>query len=122
MILNAFIFGVLSYAILAFVYWTWGSTLHILDIDVNSTKLLDQKLFIDIFFAMAIAILVGVASLYIETYKVVTRIVQRLGATKEFGDEDVWDFVFNSSAPSVNIVPVQTRTASGLCWLCRFVF
>jgi hypothetical protein len=39
MILNTFIFGFLSYAILDFIYWSCGSTLSILDIDVNSTKI-----------------------------------------------------------------------------------
>jgi hypothetical protein len=69
MILNTFIFGVLSYAILDFVYWTRGSSLHILDIDVNSTKILDSRIFVEILYAMVIAVLGGVTFLYMETYK-----------------------------------------------------
>jgi len=102
MILNTFIFGVLSYAILYFVYWTRGLSLHILDIDVNNTKILDSKIFEEILYAMIIAVIGGIIFLYMENYKIVTRFVQMIGATKRFGDEDVWDFVFNSSSRSVN--------------------
>jgi hypothetical protein len=51
---------------------------------------------------MGIAVLGGIAFLYMENYKVVTWIAQKIGATRTFGDEDVWDFVFNSSSRSVN--------------------
>ena len=104
MILNAFIFGVISYAVLDGIYWMRGVKLHILDLDINSTKLLQPDTFQDILFSMLIAIILSVLYLYIENYKIFTRFIQRIRATKTFGDEDVWDFVFNSSSSSVNFV------------------
>jgi hypothetical protein len=104
MILNTFIFGVICYGMLDAIYWAAGSKLKIGEIDVNSTKLLDQKIFRDVFYAMAIAVVGGIGFLYIENHKLLTRFVQKIGATRTFGDEDVWDYVFNSSSESVNFV------------------
>ena len=33
-----------------------------------------------------------------------TRFLQKIKATKAYGDEDVWDFTFNSSVPAVEYV------------------
>ena len=46
----------------------------------------------------------GVLTLYAENHKLFTRFVQLIGATKTYGDEDVWDFVFNSSSNAVSFV------------------
>lgn len=102
MILNAFLFGVISYAILYTIYWKFGFPMHIVTIDVDSKKLFQPELFIDIFAATAIAIFLSIIHLYGENYKLFTRFVQSIKATRTFGDEDVWDFVFNSSSKSVN--------------------
>jgi len=102
MVLNAFIFGIVSYSILYIIYWKLGFSMHIAAIDVDSKKLFEPELFIDIFAATAVAILLAILHLYGENYKLFTRFVQTIKATRTFGDEDVWDFVFNSSSTSVN--------------------
>ena len=104
MILNAFIFGVISYAILGFLYSISGRTLHILSLDTDSKRLLDQDIFPEIVYAVIIALLCSIVLLYIENYKVFTRIVQKIRATRSFGDVDVWDFVFTSPSQSINFV------------------
>ena len=104
LILNVFIFGVLSYAILDVVYSYKGWTLKIFDLSTESTKLLEPAIFPEILYAVIISVAGGVLTLYIENRKVFTRFVQYIGATKTYGDEDVWDFVFNSSSPAVNFV------------------
>jgi hypothetical protein len=104
LILNAFIFGVVSYAILGLIYWRFGWTLHILNLDSDSKKLLQPDVFPEILYAVAISILGGIMLLYIENYKLFTRCVQFIRATKTYGDEDVWDFVFTSPSQSVRFV------------------
>jgi len=104
LILNAFIFGVISYAFLYVIYRCRGWNLRIFDLESDSKKLLQPEIFPEIMAALGIAVLGGIVSLYVENYKLVTRFVQSIRATKTFGDEDVWDFVFNSSSPSVNWV------------------
>jgi hypothetical protein len=107
MILNAFLFGVTSYLILYGIYAYRGATLAIMDLDTNSTKIIDPKIFKEILYAIAVAIIGSILTLYAENYKVFTWFVQKIRATKRFGDEDVWDFVFNSSSKSVNYVFVR---------------
>jgi Family of unknown function (DUF6338) len=104
MILNTFIFGVISYAILGGIYWVFGAKLSILNVDTNSSKLLQPETFKDILLSILLSIALGIAFLYVENYKLFTRIVQKINATKTYGDEDVWDFVFNSSSSSVNFL------------------
>jgi hypothetical protein len=104
MILNAFIFGVISYFVLYVIYLKSSTKLHILELDPNSTQIFQPPLFRDIIFATFVATFLSIIHLYVENNKLFTRFVQRIRATKTFGDEDVWDFVFNSSSASVNYV------------------
>lgn len=100
-ILNTFIFGVISYIILMSIYWLFDRKMNILDIDTNGTQLFNEREFPDILFAIGIAVVCGLIHLYAENYKWITRFAQYIGATKRFGDEDVWDFVFNSNSKDV---------------------
>ena len=45
--------------------------------------------------------------LYGTNYKLLTRLLQSISATKRYGDEDVWDFTFNSGKPEVEYVHVR---------------
>lgn len=49
-----------------------------------------------VLYATFLAIILSVAHIYIETYKVIARGLHFLNATTKFGDEDVWDYVFQS--------------------------
>jgi Family of unknown function (DUF6338) len=98
LILNTFIFGVLSYAFLYIIYRYNGWSLKLFELETESKKLIQPEIFPEIIVAVIIAIVGGVLSLYIENHKLFTRFVQKIGATKTYGDEDVWDFVFNSTS------------------------
>lgn len=104
MILNSFIFGVLSYAILYLIYSMRGATLEIFNIDGSNTRLIQPQILSEILYAMIIALIGGIIFIYIENFKLVTQLLQKIGATKRFGDEDVWDFVFNSSSSGVDYI------------------
>jgi hypothetical protein len=45
--------------------------------------------------------------LYASTYKLLTQLLQQIKATKRYGDEDVWDYTFNSGRPDVEYVHVR---------------
>jgi hypothetical protein len=104
LILNAFIFGVLSYAFLYLIYKCRGWSLKIFELQTDGNRLIQPEVFPEILAAVMIAVLGGVLSLYVETYKLFTRFVQWIRATKTYGDEDVWDFVFNSDSRAVSFV------------------
>jgi hypothetical protein len=122
LILNAFIFGVLSYAFLYVVYRYKGWSLKLFELESDSKKLIQPEIFPEIIAAVMIAI-GGVLSLYVENHKLFTRFVQKIGATKTYGDEDVWDFVFNSSCARSEFRTFQRfRTTSDLRRLCGDFF
>ena len=104
LILNAFIFGVLSYAILYFIYWYKGWSLKLFELETSSKRLMQPEVFPEILWAAGIATVGGVIGLYVENYKLLTRFVQRIRATNTYGDEDVWDFVFNSRSRAADFV------------------
>lgn len=104
MIVEVFIFGVLSYAILYCVYLPFGRTLSIFEVDTEATQLIDPGMLPDVLAATLVAIAAGIVSLYFETYKLLTRFVHYINATTTYGDEDVWNFVFNSQSESVDFV------------------
>jgi hypothetical protein len=45
--------------------------------------------------------------LYATNWKLLTRFLQCIRATKRYGDEDVWDFTFNSREAEVEYVNVR---------------
>jgi uncharacterized protein DUF6338 len=104
LVLNAFLFGVLSYAFLYIIYRCMGWSLKLVELDSESKKLIQPEIFPEILEALAIAIVGGVLTLYFENYKIFTRFVQTIRETKAYGDEDVWDFVFNSPSKTVDFV------------------
>jgi len=104
LILNAFIFGVLSYAILYIIYWCKGWNLKLFELETDSKRLIQPEVFPEILWAAVIATAGGVFGLYVENYKLFTRFVQRIRATNTYGDEDVWDFAFNSRSSAADFV------------------
>lgn len=103
-ILNVFIFGLLSYAILYLIYWPFGRPLALFAFDPESKKLIQPEILPDVVAALAVAFFAGIVGLYVENNKLFTRFVQSIGATKTYGDEDVWEFVFNSPSPTAGYV------------------
>lgn len=101
MILNAFLFGMISYFMLFLIFRTLGWPLALLSLDAENKKLLDIETLPEIIYAVGIAVLGSLGFLYIENRKILTWLLQSIGATNTFGDEDVWDFVLNSSSEDV---------------------
>jgi len=58
----------------------------------------------EIVVAIALSLLMAIAWIYAETYKLFWRLLQWLKATKRYGDEDVWDFTFNATDAAVEYV------------------
>ena len=107
LILNAFIFGVVSYLVLLLIYRPFGKSLDLFQMDTETKRLLQPEIVPDIFAAVVVATVLSIVHLYAENYKILTRMVQKIRATKTFGDEDVWDFVFNSPSPSVDLIHLR---------------
>ena len=57
--------------------------------------------------ATAVAFVLGVTWLYVRNHKFVPWLLLAIGATKRYGNEDVWDYTFNASDPSVEYVHLR---------------
>lgn len=103
--LSAFKFGIVSYVVTYLIYTLFGSNFAIGDISSANTKfVIDKEIFKEIALATVVGFILSILWLYATTYKVLTRILQAVGATKAYGDEDVWDYTFNSSNAAVEYV------------------
>src|SRR5262249_34487837 len=69
--------------------------------------LVPADIFPEIIEALGVSIVGSILTLYAENRKLFTRFVQKIGATRTYGDEDVWDFVFNSRSETVNFVHLR---------------
>jgi uncharacterized protein DUF6338 len=105
---RSFIFGLFSYVILFAL--SWCLSLHYGDLGIRMFQIKKDEAFLDagalqeVFFASLVAIVCSVLWLYITNYKMLTWFFQKIHATKRYGDEDVWEFMFNSSRPEAEYV------------------
>lgn len=104
-ILRAFLFGIASYVVTFSLYSGLGCAFSLSDIsDAASKGIFTPAIAKEIASATLVGTILAVLWLYVSNYKVDTRLLQWIGATKTYGDEDVWDFTFNSSAAAVEYV------------------
>ena len=108
---RTFIFGLAAYVVTFCIYWflSWFIT----DLNFQLFKFAKDTEFLDgssiklIFAASVVSIGCSVVWLYASTYKLPTRLLQRMKATRRYGDEDVWDFTFNSGRPEVEYIHLR---------------
>jgi Family of unknown function (DUF6338) len=108
---RSFIFGLFSYVILFAVLWFLS--LFQGDIGFRLFQIKKDESFLDadalkeVFFASLVAVICSVLWLYITNYKLLTWVLQKIHATKRYGDEDVWEFMFNSSRAEAEYVHLR---------------
>src|SRR5262249_19395690 len=108
---RSFVFGLASYAILFAILWLlslWFGDLGLKLPQFEKEKsFIDASVFREIFFASLVSLVSSVLWLYITNYKLVTRLLQSIGATKRYGDEDIWEFMFNSRRAEVEFINLR---------------
>ena len=108
---RSFIFGLASYGILFGI--SWGLSWHFGDLGLKIPQIkkeesfLDAHVFKEIFLASLVSLVCSILWLYITNYKLITRFLQLISATKRYGDEDIWDFTFNSRRAEVEYVHIR---------------
>src|ERR1044072_7241558 len=105
-VLRTFTFGLAAYALTFMIYGLLGIDFIIPEIKRDAGFI--ERRFIGQFAAASLVSLVcAVLWLYAINYKIAGNLLRMIGATKSFGQEDVWDFVFNSPQPAVEYVYVR---------------
>jgi hypothetical protein len=124
LVVNVFVFGLVAYLVTYLVYLippvsaVASFNLPTIDLDDGAAaQSLQRSVVDDILVATAMSLLLAPAWLAIQHRKWVVRFLQWIGATKRYGDEDVWDFLLSSDDPRslyVNVRDEQTgQTFSG---------
>ena len=106
--MRAFMFGLVSYAATFLLFTAIGRPFSIIDLGAReNTAIVTAAIAYEVVVAIAISLGLSVFWLYMTNYKLLTRLLQKIGATKTYGDEDVWDFTFNSQKAVVEYVHVR---------------
>lgn len=103
--LRAFLFALVSYGVTFIIYTLLGKPFILVNIsDAANHSVVTTDIVYEVMGAIGIGLLLAVIWIYSATYKWLTKALQIIRATKTYGDEDVWDFTFNSSIPAVEYV------------------
>jgi hypothetical protein len=107
-IVHCFVFGVLTYVV-TFPAYSFFEAAHPIERFFRDPTKIPDKIFglKDFFITASVALALGVGWTYFLNHKVAGLFLQKIGATKRYGDEDVWAFVFNSAKPYVEYVHVR---------------
>jgi hypothetical protein len=104
-LIRAFMFGMVTYAVTFVIFTLLHRPFAVVDLDEKDKGLLvTAPIAWEVIWAICISFVLSVIWLYISNYKILTRFLQIIKATKTYGDEDVWDFTFNSSKAAVEYV------------------
>jgi hypothetical protein len=124
LVFNIFIFGLIAYLATYLVYLipfvSTMASFNLTSLDLNDDAVaqsIQSTVVDDILIATAMSLLLAPGWLLVQRKKWVIRFLQQIGATKRYGDEDVWDFLLSSDDPRsryVNFRDEQTgQTFSG---------
>jgi hypothetical protein len=104
-VLRAFLFGMASYGVTFGIYAMLGWPFSLSDFSAAATNgIFTPEIFKEIASATLVGLVLAILWLYASNYKWDTRFLQGIGATKTYGDEDVWDYTFNSPIAAVEYV------------------
>jgi hypothetical protein len=105
---RALLFGFVVYAVEFLIYSAFNQHFTPADFaNAGAKNVVTMAVAREILWALPISLCLSVLWLYTARYKWLSRFLQSIGATKKFGDEDVWDYTFNSSIPDVEYVHVR---------------
>ncbi len=107
-LIRAFLFGLIVYAVEFVIYQATGHQFRLADLSAADNKeILNLPILREILWGLLISLVLSILWLYFSRYKILTWFLQLISATKKYGDEDVWDYTFNSSATEVEYVHVR---------------
>ena len=107
-LLRTFLFGITTYAFEFLVFTAIRRPFHMAELtDASSHEVVGRDVMLEVLCALPIASLLAIAWLYAARYKILPNFLQFIRATKKYGDEDVWDYIFNSTDEEVEYVHVR---------------
>lgn len=111
--INALVFGLATYSVVYVVYAAFGLEFSLTIQGDGDAATIDLALFADeILVSLPLSLALALLWVYSANHKWLGWIVKRIGASKRYGDEDVWNFAFNSRDAFNEYVHVRDRSSS----------
>jgi hypothetical protein len=114
---RAFGFGVVSYFVWFLIYFIWfrvwwGSWPTFLDKVTSAPGLQDLRILRpkDIFFSSILSVALSIAWAAAANRKLFLYAMQKIGVTRKFGSESVWEFTLNLREPAVEYAHIRDFT------------
>jgi hypothetical protein len=104
--LRTFTFGLAAYTITYAIYALLGSDFVIPEFR-RDASFLEKRFVWQFATTLAVAVVCAIGWLYLLNKQFFARFLRKIGATKSFGQEDVWDYVLNLSDPTLEWVYVR---------------
>ena len=111
--IRAFIYGIASYTVTFLIYVLLGYPFSLIDFkEAQEKSVLTRAIGVEVISATAVGFVLGVVWVFASNHKWLTVFLQFIRATKRYGDEDVWDYTFNSTRAAVEYVHFRDFTNS----------
>lgn len=107
-LLQTFLFGITTYTVEFLVFSAVQRPFRMAQLaDASSHEVVGRDIMLEVLCALPIGSVLAIAWLYAAQYKLLTKFLHLIGATKKYGDEDVWDYTFNSADKLFEYVHVR---------------
>lgn len=103
---RSFVFGLSAYLMTYIFYHSVGAEFKFVDLKTPN-YILSIDIFYEIIFASLMALVLSIPYTWIINRGFHYRFFQYIRITKRFGDEDVWDFTFNSRNDNLTYVHIR---------------
>jgi hypothetical protein len=104
LLIRAFMFGTASYAVLFLIYSLCEKTFGYQELGNAPDKVNFFELKDEIAWSVPLSFLLSVCWLWIVRFRLLKKFLHIIGATRRYGDEDVWSYTLNSNEARVEYV------------------
>jgi hypothetical protein len=107
LLIRAFMFGTASYAALYLIYHVIGKNFGYPDLVKSPSSVNFFELKDEIAWSVPLSFVLAILWLWIVRFRLLKKFFHKIGATRRYGDEDVWSHTFNSDEARVEYVHVR---------------
>ena len=103
---RSFVFGLVAYLLTYGLYRLLNWEFQLVEMSKDKS-ILSTRHFNEIWVATGLGLVVSIPYVWVSNRRILPWIFQKIGASKRYGDEDVWDHTFNTRDAVVAYVHVR---------------
>lgn len=102
--IRAFLFGMATYSALFLIYSMCGKTFGYATLATDPEAINFFELKDEIAWSIPLSFILSIMWLWVVRYRVLKKFIHLIGASRRYGDEDVWSYTLNSDQADVEYV------------------